>query len=258
VQRNVGDYEQMDLDRYDRSLGMMRRREATQYVRLLEQHAVTPRRWLDVGCGVGSVLREAQRAGYAVLGAEPDPIARALAAEALDGTVVEHFGNETVANGSQGVISMLDVLEHFQPDGVAEITELVHTKLAEGGYWLLKVPSADGLFYSIATTLAFVAPWLAGDVVRRLWLVNMLGPHRVYFREASLRRLVERRGFDVVSIVYTETIPLGSVFDRLRLENTIPWWKALAIVPAIAVVNAIERIRRRTDSLVVLARKRPL
>jgi 2-polyprenyl-3-methyl-5-hydroxy-6-metoxy-1,4-benzoquinol methylase len=256
IRHGSNDYDRIDMERYQESIGVMRRAEATELVRLVTLHSPTERTWYDVGCGIGSVLSEALRADYAVSGAEPDPLARRMASESLDGARLDsQFDEQSIPDESQSVISMLDVLEHIAPEQLSSMARLVRSKLAPGGYWLLKVPSTDGLFYRLAQVAAAISARAASPVIRRLWMMNYVSPHRVYFREATLRRFISRNGFEPVEVRYTSAIPTGTILSRLRFDDTIPLWLSAGLAAPIAALNLVERTRRKTDSLVLLVRK---
>jgi 2-polyprenyl-3-methyl-5-hydroxy-6-metoxy-1,4-benzoquinol methylase len=256
IRRGPDDYERIDMARYQESIGVMRRTEAKELVRLVTRQSPAEKTWYDVGCGIGSVLKEALNADYTISGAEPDALARRVASESLEGARLDTtFDAKSVPDESQGVISMLDVLEHIAPEQLRGMARLVRLKLVPGGYWLLKVPSTDGLFYRLAQAAAAISRRAASPVIRRLWLMNNVSPHRVYFREATLRRFVIRNGFEPVEVRYLNAVPTGTILSRLRLDDTIPEWLSIGLAAPIAALNIVERTQRKTDSLVLLARK---
>lgn len=66
---------------------------------------------LDVGCGEGLIATQLTQAGFRVVGVEPDPWARELAAK--HGFRVQHISFESVPQGlSFEAVLFLDVLEH--------------------------------------------------------------------------------------------------------------------------------------------------
>lgn len=255
AQHARSEYEALiDLEHYERSIGVMRRAEASEHVAMVSD--VQVRAWFDVGCGIGAVLQEARRAGYAVAGAEPDALAHSIASASVpNATIVRWFDKESVPDYSQGVVSMLDVLEHIAPEELSDMAALVRAKLCDGGYWLIKVPSADGLYYLLANAVARVAPRLAASTLNRLWLTPYAAPHRVYFAEKTLSRFVRNHGFDVVAVKYTPTVPAGTILSRLRMDKQISTIQAYLMAPLMYGLNIIEHMRGKTDSVVLLCRK---
>ena len=250
-------YNRIDMSAYQRSIAVMRRHEALRYVSDFVSLDADPKRWLDIGCGMGAVLSRAKQSGFDVFGIEPDPIAREQA-----GALVGHENIVSVDNAeafplsSFGVVSLLDVLEHLQSYELDKMAARVAELLVPGGYWLIKVPSSQGLFFRVAHFVATLAPELLKDALKRLWLVEYASPHRVYFNESNLELFLNRNGFERVARYYTPTVPINTILARLRVDSTIRPWKMLAMIPAICTLNALERLRGTTDSLVVIARRR--
>ncbi len=254
--RGPSDYDQIDMAHYEASIGAMRRDEAVAHVEMVERQRPAAKTWFDVGCGTGSLLREAARAGYTVSGAEPDETARSLVSANLPGAHIgKWFEDGSAPDGSQGVISMLDVLEHFEPARLGDMARLVRSKLVTKGYWLIKVPSTEGIFYLTANAAARIVPRAAGPVIRRLWLMKNASPHRVYFRADTLARFLSRYGFEPMNVCYSGAIPAGTILSRLRVDDTIPKWLTIPLTPMVAALNLAEHLRGRSDSLVMLARK---
>jgi len=237
------------------SLGVMRLEEAISHVQMVMHSSPPLFNWLDVGCGIGSVLVKAKADGFTVLGIEPDPTAKRIAIEATGAPILDKFNDNTITNNSQGVISMLDFLEHVAPSDLEATANLVRRKLVNDGLWLIKVPSTDGLFYMAANAAAALIPSLVADIINRLWMANYEFPHRVYFNERNLRTFLKRHGFGIAAVRYTAAMPTGTILKRLRMNKTLSPAKAMLVAPIAFVMNLVETARKRSDSLVVLARK---
>jgi SAM-dependent methyltransferase len=232
-------YADVDESAYLESIGKVRRRQAEEIVRFVREHGGDGE-WLDVGCGYGYVLDAARAAGFRVRGIEPDAQAAAAARERI-GNVTQGTLDESVPGAE--VLSTLDVLEHL-PDmnGFASLIK-GKTRL-----WVIKVPSSEGLFYKVAHLLRI------GGAVRRLWQSEYEHPHLVYFDRPTLTRFLEGNGFEVVAVRYLDEVPNGTVVDRLTLDGRMPRWKAMLAVPLFFVLNLLERVRGKSDALLVLAR----
>ena len=235
-------YATIDTAAYAQSIGVVRRAQSKSIVGFVQAYS-TSGEWLDVGCGYGHVLEEAQAASYAVRGIEPNATAAAAARQRI--ARVEH-GFLTESTPSADIISTLDVLEHLQD--VNAFAQLIRRKVRRA--WVIKVPSSDGLFFRVAHALR-IKPAL-----ERLWQSKYEHPHTVYFNEATLTRFLEKHGFDVLSARYLQEVPTDTVVDRLRLDAAIPRWVAYLAVPVFFLINLIERLRSRSDALVVIARPR--
>jgi len=232
-------YADVDEGAYLESIGKVRRQQAEEIVRFVREHGGAGE-WLDVGCGYGYVLDAARAAGVRVRGIEPDAKACAAAAARI-GNVSQGTLDDSTPGAE--VLSTLDVIEHL--DDLNAFAALVQSKTS---LWVIKVPSSEGLFYKVAHALRI------GGAVRRLWQSEYEFPHTVYFDRPSLTRFLECNGFEVVAARYLDEVPNGTVVDRLTLDGRTPRWKAWAAVPLFFAINLVERVRGKSDALVVVAR----
>ena len=253
----LGQYANVDLRAYLTSVGALRDAQSADILSLVHPHVPAGARVLDVGCGFGSFLIRAREAGYAVAGIEPDPHACAGACSVLGEGVVRHGTLQQVvpAAGSADVAATLDVLEHVPPAEHAAFARLMAAVLAPGGLWVIKVPSTEGLYYRLSAILARVAPRFGATFMRRLWQTEYEFPHAVYFDRSSLNRWLQRHGFSVVDARYVPEVPTGTLIDRLTHDGDISRVQAYVLAPAVYIINALEWLRRRSDALVVLARR---
>jgi len=235
-------YADVDGDAYLQSIGRVRRAQGEEIVAFVREYAA-PGEWLDVGCGFGYVLEAARAAGFRVRGLEPDANAAHAARERV-GEVEQGVLAETTP--AADVLSTLDVIEHLHDlDAFAQLV-----KRKARALWVIKVPSSEGLFYRVAHALRI------GSAVKRLWQAEYEHPHTVYFDRATLTRFLANHGFDVVASRYLDEVPAGTVIDRLTLDGRMPRWKAALAVPLFLAINVVERVRGKSDALVVLARPR--
>jgi SAM-dependent methyltransferase len=149
-----------------------------------------PRIALDVGCGTGDLVRALADAGWDAHGTEPSPGIAAAARSA--GLQVEVAGAAAYlaawrASGRPkfGAITLLNVLEH-----VVDPVDLIRTirpALASGGRLVVRVPNDFNRLQLAAQRALGGPPW---------WVV--VPDHINYFSHASLRRLIEGLGFEVL------------------------------------------------------------
>ena len=59
----------------------------------------------------------------------------------------------------------------------------------------------------------------------------------------------------MVDFRYLPEVPIRTIIDRLTHDGDISRAQAYVLAPAVSVINAIEWLRRRSDALVVLARR---
>ena len=239
--RKGTNYADVDARAYLDSIARVRRVQGEEIVAFAREH-VRGGEWLDVGCGFGFVLEAARAAGFGVRGLEPDATAAHAARERLGAAIEQGTLTETTA--AADVVSALDVIEHL--DDVNAFAQLVRRKAR--ALWVIKVPSSEGLFFRVAHALR-----LRG-AVRRLWQADYEHPHTLYFDRATLTRFLARNGFAVVAARYLDELPVATAVDRLTLDGGMPRWRARLALPLILAVSVLERLRGKSDALVVLAR----
>ena len=158
----------------------------------------TPGRLLDIGTGGGSFPFMASRRGWKAEGCEPNRwlcewAQKNYGLPIRPGTVFEqHY-----APASFDVVTLWDVLEHT-PDPRAEVRE-THRLLNEGGLLVINYPD--------------IGSWIA-RAMGRSW-VFLLDVHLYYFTRATIRKLLEESGFDIVRIrPHYQRLALGYVLQR--------------------------------------------
>ncbi|MFL6281482.1 MAG: methyltransferase domain-containing protein [Vicinamibacterales bacterium] len=233
-------YADVDDRAYLDSIGRVRRAQGAEIVAFVVEHGGTGE-WLDIGCGFGYVLEAARSSGFCARGIEPDANAANAARErSLD---VEQ-GLLSDVTPPADVLSTLDVIEHLQD--IDAFACLVKQKTR--ALWVIKVPSSDGLFFRVAHALRI------GSAVKRLWQSEYAHPHTLYFDLPTLTRFLAKHGFEVVASRYLDEVPAGTAVDRLTLDGRMPRWKARLAAPLFFAINRIERLRGKSDALVVIAR----
>ena len=157
-----------------------------------------PGRLLDIGTGGGSFPFVASQRGWHAEGCEPN---RWLCEWALKtyglpiqpGTVFD----QQYPSAAYDVVTLWDVLEHT-PDPKTEIRE-TQRLLKEDGLLIINYPD--------------IGSWIA-RLMGRSW-VFLLDVHLYYFTRATIRKLLEDAGFDVIQIrPHFQRLGLGYVFQR--------------------------------------------
>ena len=157
-----------------------------------------PGRLLDIGTGGGSFPFMASKRGWTAEGCEPN---RWLCEWARD-----HYGltihpgtvfDQDYPAKSYDIVTLWDVLEHT-PDPKTEVRE-AHRLLTEDGLLVINYPD--------------IGSW-AARVMGRSW-VFLLDVHLYYFTRASIRKLLEDAGFEIVRIrPHFQCLALGYVLQR--------------------------------------------
>ena len=244
-------------EQYERSIGRLRQHQAAEILQFVRERVKADGAWLDVGCSFGYLLAEAQRTGFTIFGVEPDAKAARRARILLGDDVVHHglMTDSTRTDESADIISMLDVLEHIPVEMLPEFARMIHRKLKPDGLWLIKVPSTEGMYYTVAHALLPYAGSLLAGIIKRLWQSEYEYPHTVYFNRKTLGLFLANHGYEIVATKYLAEVPNSTVMDRLRMDNTIPAWQAIVIAPALYLINAVEALRGKSDALLVVARR---
>lgn len=189
---------------------------------------------LEIGCGQGEVLLEARRHGFRVAAMEVSEHAAAIANDRLGERVVE-----SSIEGTFDAVLAADVIEHAR-DPRAFLAR-AHSLLNPGGALLLITPSLD----------SWTRRWLG-----RRWMEYKV-EHLFYFSPRSLRRLLERCGFDEIVIRPNRKVLtldyLWHHFERFRVPLLSP---AIGLLRRVAPERLAHRhLRLPASSLMVTARK---
>jgi 2-polyprenyl-3-methyl-5-hydroxy-6-metoxy-1,4-benzoquinol methylase len=196
-------------------------------------------RLLDIGTGGGSFPYMAAARGWQAEGCEPN---RWLCEWALQnyklpirpGTVFEqHYPAK-----SFDVVTLWDVLEHT-PDPKAEVQEM-HRLLKDEGLVVINYPD--------------IGSWIA-RAMGRSW-VFLLDVHLYYFTRATIRRLLEDTGFDVIRIrPHFQRLSLGYILRRAMPYAGAPARIAERVLRLIGIAGW--QAPYWMGQTLVIARKRP-
>ncbi len=154
----------------------------------------------EVGCGTGLFLREAKRAGVErVFGLDRNPWAiEQVRRMGIDGAVgsIDSLG----AADQFDAAVMLDLLEHVT-DPLPFLRE-VRTHLRPGGLLFVMTPNIRSLLARVSGAR---------------WVSFKIPEHVFYYSPRSIRILLERAGFEIVTIKGTgQYVTLDFFVDRLR------------------------------------------
>lgn len=252
------EFSRINEDAYHKAIGVVRRHQAAEILSFVRTHSRGLKDWVDIGCSFGYLLFEAREAGYDVGGVEPDEKALAHARALLGENTVQQgwMTEKTAPDSCVDVISMLDVLEHIPPEDLNELARMINRKLRPEGLLVIKVPSTDGLYFRLAHGLLPISRSTASGFVKRLWQCDYEYPHTVYFNEETIKLFLQNNGFEPIAMKYLEELPSQTILNRLLMDNTIPRWQAILFAPGFLFINLIEKLRRKSDALLVVAKKK--
>lgn len=150
----------------------------------IELHVPVEGAFLDLGCWVGFMLDEARGRGWRAVGVEPSAWASGVARErfGLDVHSVDLVELD-LPPSSFRVVHMGDVVEHLPDPGGA--LDRVHGLLVPDGVLALALPDAGSR--------------LARLLGQRWW--SVIPTHVQYFTRHSIERLLQRHGYEVVSVL---------------------------------------------------------
>jgi 2-polyprenyl-3-methyl-5-hydroxy-6-metoxy-1,4-benzoquinol methylase len=153
---------------------------------------------LDVGCGMGTFLQQAQHDGWKVAGLELSPAIAAYARQkrglAVDSCSIE--STTSFPSDSFDVVTMFGVIEHLaSPPRAADECARILRPL---GILVLQTPAEDGLMRRAGRLLYWASGGGVRFQVKQLYQMN--GGHSVCFNRRSIRELLTRSGFKVLSV----------------------------------------------------------
>lgn len=183
----------------DRVYMLVRNIMRNRKIRLLSAYTPAGGRVLDIGCGTGSFLYGAGKAGFEVAGVEPGNTASAI----CTAKGLEVYGDlESILHTPYkafNTLSMWHVLEHVSH--LRQHLDNCRKLLLPEGYLLIAVPmykSWDARFYK--------ADWAAWDLPR----------HLLHFSEETLLKALQQAGF---RLVRKKMLPFDAWYISLLSEQ---------------------------------------
>lgn len=184
------------------------RRTFLRRLPLLEPYlpASDPSSVLDVGCATGVFLEVMRERGWRTAGLDCSRFAvgaaRAKGLDVREGAL----GSVELPAGTFDLVTLWDVLEHFEDPGAA--LRVCHGLLKPGGRLALSTPDASA--------------WLA-RLLGSYWLgFRSVGEHLYFFERGTLARMLEEAGFRVLSFRSVgKYLTLERVFTRLAYYTRV-------------------------------------
>ncbi len=156
---------------------------------------------LDIGSGTGTFLHTMEKAGWSVVGLEPDAEARALAVKKYNCDIYPSDELFRLPDATYSVVTMWHVLEHVHQ--LDEYIARIKGILAPQGKLIIAVPN-----YTSTDCAIYGANWAAYDVPRHLY----------HFSPQSMRVLMQRHGLKVIG---TKRMWLDSFYIAMLSEKYI-------------------------------------
>lgn len=194
-------------------------RRATMFGFLLDhlQPPAPPGRLLDVGCGGGHLLGAAIERGWSGLGTDLSYQACNVTRTSGITSLQADSAELSFRDGCIEAVSLINVLDHGL-DPLRTVCE-AYRVLRPGGRLVIRIPNAS-----------FHRPWVKlltslGPLVRRRGWDGCPTLHLFAFTPTSLRRLVTRVGFRVLTVQNSPLAAEGVLTTDSRLGNL--WLQAL-------------------------------
>lgn len=202
------------------------------------RHLSGGNRILDVGAATGFFLQIAQRSGFDAYGVEISSYAAQRATEKgipmITGTLAD-----VPAEPLFDVITLLDVIEHVgNPE--AELLR-ANALLQTDGLLVINTPDIGSLY---------------ARLMGKKWHLIVPPEHLVYFDRATMRALLEKTGFTVLSIsTVGKRFTLQYIFKMLYMWQGFRLWKHLSGFCGRTWLRCIALPINLRDNMFVMARK---
>jgi SAM-dependent methyltransferase len=223
------------------------RRQRYRRLVTLAENLAPPGRWLDIGCGTGTLLRVAEEHRIAIDGIELTPARRDLAREHTSVQIFERpLEDLRLPDASYAAVFMVNVFSHlFSPS--TTFTE-IHRILLPGGILVI-----------------WTTEFGASVKAHHMWDWG-LGDHLQFLGDETIERYADRFGFELVKRERTWLPDVLYSADRLgspgtsRIRNAMKRL-VLAVPGAFPLFRAIMTSRQKDNpvhvSLLALQRRGP-
>lgn len=214
---------------------------AYRRLRQISHQFPKPGRLLDFGCAAGYFLEAAQSLGWRVAGVEISPGMAERAAHRLRAPVVTSI--DSLPEKEFEVITLWEVIEHLHHP--LAVMQRLRKLLVPGGLLMLSTPNA--------------AHWQVNREPQNWTGFRSIPLHVVFFTDLSLVTLLERAGFQRVTIFKTAPLPtlphwlrrLSAPLEQsLSIGQARPWPVALLVWRVIRVLGwAWQKATRPDDDI---------
>ena len=220
---------------------MLKRATARLYLDQMSRHIPARGRLLEIGCGHGEFLIEAQDRGFQVEGLEYSDHA-ANEANAQLGRSAVRVGSPEMdwsSAATYDLVAAFDVIEHLR--NPVQAVEILRSALKLHGCLAIVTPSLDS--------------WSRG-LLGRYWM-EYKAEHLIYFSRKSLHRMLDEVGFSDIRFAPNYKILnleyIAAHFERFRIPILTPLLRLLK--RTLPRQLAVKPFRVVASGVMVLARK---
>ncbi len=173
-------YEAYMMDAFTTAIFVTRHLDLTneRFIKL-KKYAKNNDKIIDIGCGIGLILKEAQKFFKTTMGIEPSKSEFEIASASGLNVINKYFEKTLNFNNEFSSFIATQVFEHLE--NPKEILEAIYDSLIEGGSGLINVPDGQNIFDSCIYT-------------------QIIHEHLNYYSPMSLMMLAKETGFEVMEI----------------------------------------------------------
>ena len=177
-------------------------------LQLIMKHHPTPGKMLDIGCNIGTLMHVAQEKGWETTGVEFNTKAAAFGREKFGLEIIDKDFMETkLPEDHFDVVSMNDVIEHVI-DPIMTLEE-VNRIMKRGGLLFMTTPNIGALMAKISG---------------KKWLHIKPNEHLTYFTPQTIKKLVEKTGFEMKGWQTIGRIRnLETIMQKTQTYSKIPY-----------------------------------
>ena len=158
-------------------------------------------RLLDIGCGLGYLIEQAQMEGWKAMGLEISDFAISICKKKGLNVRKGQIGEIEIPKNHFDVVIAQDVLEHvFDPE---KFLDNINKVMKNSGLLILELPNNSS-----------IRSYLGG----KKWAEYIPPVHLNFFDKTTLRKILGNHGFKVITI-YSETSLTLGLRERLRKLN---------------------------------------
>jgi 2-polyprenyl-3-methyl-5-hydroxy-6-metoxy-1,4-benzoquinol methylase len=179
---------------------------------------------LDIGCGLGELLNVAKDRGWCAQGVELSEFAFKMAKKTFGLKVFNGtFEQADFSGNSFDVITMIEVIEHL-PDPMKTLKEC-HRVLKTNGIIIVQTGDVSSYYARISGNR---------------WPYFLAG-HLFYFSKKTIRKMLEKTGFEIIKIYRGDEISFRSKSSSFWSERSKKNIRNLAAFLRLIITDAIRK-----------------
>ena len=220
----------------------------------LREIGISKGKLLDVGCGYGWLLKEADSQGFEVFGVEPTQLYKRLKQRFGHRIVQGFFPSASFPGEAFDVVAAIDVIEHIPIGVLPSFLVGVRDTLRAGGIFMVKVPDSSGLIFQASAWAHRLTYGLLRSPVNRMLQLDFEFPHESYFRQSNLTHYLNSFGFEVVKVMHHPEISPKTAWNRIKYQHNSSVVARLGYTVALTCLWGISQVIHKKDALILFAK----